>query len=1213
MPKLNSKIKNPEKVSIPGIQSAPVNEAEDLNPSSGDNHFSGNNHSSGNSPSSVNNHSDIANTIINQTHEHTKWLKNPENEKFKLKSTERLDIFHDPAPFINSESVTAQDLLSEYKKSPHSVPSLLLKYIVHRVNHLDDYKDQQKGHELDKSFMSLAQEDPRMTILRNGNISFSDLHEWTKKNGRAIKDLLDHKKIVNDEIAKGIGLNVRDIGGEKYVALTRGLESDIMTKDHPITSWADVPTGNFGSHQHYAWVPLKDIWFAYPHFHHGYCEVYGHEDEYLLSNTRPRYEARPEDVKQTRTKHGVPVPDGPLENRKPLKSLFDGSSDQEIVEEIKSLSTNRGLFNAQNGLRKIVRILEDRGKTSPEIQKAIADYHPNFVLSEDSPLMSREKALEKFKNNKIPETLSNPNLTTDDLINNVDIENQRHVSSALANPNADSRLIESIWNKIESYKAQGRKIQNSTIDEVADTPQTPYNIIDEIVDNPHTPSYIIDKIVDLPDFNGESVDGTNLTPEHTKKILDKLKGEANYKVIENLPHSKETLESIKNENYLSDLAQKGKIDESGLKYLFNKNDPKLFKSLLYRTQNHRLPLNVQGDYLNYVEQLPEKSDTERGILALAVANRPFSDEAVSRIATGNHTEAKNLLFRNKNVTVDQLVKIWPKNLDFNKYVIESGPTSDTYIELAHAIKDRKAYEERKLKEHIIKPFPKDLAKSQNDMWLSEVDHWLNDKHIEGLGYALLLPLGSIDSVLRNEVINPTWTTELLEGEAVIATIATPEHIKELQEKKKEDERVVKFKTDDKPQNLDVRVYWLSPVKISWIDVLDDKLDKSEINLINEIGVSDGLSEWEKRAALTMLGISPDTGKWLNAARFLSGGTFEPDMEKFKIALRLFDVKRAALYAFGISDSNKNVASLESIAELGGKDLQKTETKNIIVSTVEPVKDDGVEVVLELSRGIKAGLVHSLDLSGRHSKGAHAIRDPKKGHVWLIKPGSGGQSPAAGVKEEPASQSAREAAAWHIAKIMGLAEFVPECELIKEDGERECAAMRLLPPAYEPMGEMKEYEIVNVLNKYAATGELFRWACLDFVVGQTDRHSSNLLCNGEKVVLIDFGSAFANELYSPAFDKSSFIPYYLRYLHPNNFVKLTPEERVNKMPKLAPQRDTLLVTWFASIDPNEIKKVLVKYGISVKPTMDRLQRLAGISFDLSGELNKLFAGVIPINN
>jgi hypothetical protein len=78
------------------------------------------------------------------------------------------------------------------------------------------------------------------------------------------------------------------------------------------------------------------------------------------------------------------------------------------------------------------------------------------------------------------------------------------------------------------------------------------------------------------------------------------------------------------------------------------------------------------------------------------------------------------------------------------------------------------------------------------------------------------------------------------------------------------------------------------------------------------------------------------------------------------------------------------------------------------------------------------------------------RDPQTQHLYLLKPGSGDNSPAAGVHEEDASQSRREAAFWHAADFLGLGEYAPRADLLYIDGH-EVAAIRMLPLTFKNLG------------------------------------------------------------------------------------------------------------------------------------------------------------------
>ncbi len=202
---------------------------------------------------------------------------------------------------------------------------------------------------------------------------------------------------------------------------------------------------------------------------------------------------------------------------------------------------------------------------------------------------------------------------------------------------------------------------------------------------------------------------------------------------------------------------------------------------------------------------------------------------------------------------------------------------------------------------------------------------------------------------------------------------------------------------------------------------------------------------------------------------------------------------------------------------------------IVFNEVKPANESGIDFALAVERASKAGKVGIIKFkAGKHSGGTLIAKDPVSRITLLLKPGSGPQSPAAGESQTEASQSQREAAFFAVAAAWGLGKYVPECHLLVIDG-KEYAAIKFLPPEYWENGQQFKERDPNgprrTLSLFLA--DIFKWATLDYVLGNPDRNSGNVMfCQGE-VKLIDHGSALAGIDFKPAHDKFSFVPFYLR--------------------------------------------------------------------------------------
>lgn len=382
-----------------------------------------------------------------------------------------------------------------------------------------------------------------------------------------------------------------------------------------------------------------------------------------------------------------------------------------------------------------------------------------------------------------------------------------------------------------------------------------------------------------------------------------------------------------------------------------------------------------------------------------------------------------------------------------------------------------------------------------------------------------------------------------------------------------------------------------------VDINDSNLHKSEDLQNDHIASASGHSD--RLAAV------------IEAARFL-GGRPAPNEEGVNAALWEADGDEvlAGLLIAGLDDSEANRKALASIVDI--KTLGKSEgqaLKHVVAGTPEA---EGVAASVQ--KAIDAQLLEPIKLVGKHSQGMMLAKDPDGSGTWFLKPGSGSNSPAAGVNESGASQSQREAAFSAVMKLWGLENSAPMAHLLLIDG-RQYAAAKLLGWEYKNLDKKRKSDQgfpAKVLDPYRHTGHLHKWAVLDFVLGNPDRHAQNLMVNGVgDVKLIDHGSAFAGNTFDPSFDKRSFVPFYLRYRAPEatNFNALGKEDKLRCMEKAPESARAHLQTWLQSLDPKALEVVLPRYGIDPAPEINRLEKVKNLAASTSVDeaINSLWAG------
>lgn len=360
----------------------------------------------------------------------------------------------------------------------------------------------------------------------------------------------------------------------------------------------------------------------------------------------------------------------------------------------------------------------------------------------------------------------------------------------------------------------------------------------------------------------------------------------------------------------------------------------------------------------------------------------------------------------------------------------------------------------------------------------------------------------------------------------------------------------------------------------------------------------------------MCGLDPDAHRALSAAAFLAGGAAPHPREVRRWLRSSSDLEGAALSAFGLADTEENRAALRAAGkalESAGQ-LRKAEGEpELDYSGASPLLPSSEGAAKAVRRAAAEGELRRVQLGGKHSAGSVVAAGQPD---LLLKPGSGPQSPAAGAREDPSSQSRREAAFYRLAEAMGLGDWVPRAELLLAAG-REVAAIELLPAREwknaSKVAKRDPGRFLVDLERYRVSGVLHRWACLDYAGGNPDRHNQNLMISRQgEFRLIDHGSAFAGASFDPAHDGDSFVPFYLRPSAPGDFHRLPPTERLRHMVSATPEADEGLREWLAGLDPRRIELAVFDAGIDPSHVLERLARLRALPPNASEAVNRIWA-------
>lgn len=364
----------------------------------------------------------------------------------------------------------------------------------------------------------------------------------------------------------------------------------------------------------------------------------------------------------------------------------------------------------------------------------------------------------------------------------------------------------------------------------------------------------------------------------------------------------------------------------------------------------------------------------------------------------------------------------------------------------------------------------------------------------------------------------------------------------------------------------------------------------------------------------MHGFQPEFSEEFEAARLLAG---LPRCSHATARRALYEeevnISKAALRAYGLNVTEDNLAALKSIQNMSG--LDKSEDHNFLttdIPQVDAVTESGKRFADMVKEAYKAGEVEHVNLDGKHSQGSMIATDDKTRKRFLLKPGSGPQSPADGASQDLASQSAREAAFWHVADAWGVGHWYPESELINIGG-KDYSVQRLLAfnfASIDRRGKTDPAWLRRIFSKPLSDGDLLKWSVMDYVCGNPDCHDQNIMADEDgNLQLIDHGSAFAGSEFNPGHDRNSFVPGYLRAWAPPNFHKLRDVEKLKFMPTSNKQISDQVADWVLQLEPQKLAHILQEYQVDPSASLERLEavRSAASNRDklFSDSMNRLW--------
>lgn len=407
------------------------------------------------------------------------------------------------------------------------------------------------------------------------------------------------------------------------------------------------------------------------------------------------------------------------------------------------------------------------------------------------------------------------------------------------------------------------------------------------------------------------------------------------------------------------------------------------------------------------------------------------------------------------------------------------------------------------------------------------------------------------------------------------------------------------------------------------EVIEGGLKKAEGEPDGEQGttrnlVPDGGMDTDHPVVRAMLGEhTTDHVAAFEAAAFLAGHPGTP-LERMRRALwdEDGDYMAAALRVHGLEPTEPNLRALKAVLDMGREGRPMTKAEQAIADAdVRAVTPEGEDTAAAVRKAFEDRFVFPVRLGGKHSAGSMLAKDEESGKVFLLKPGAGGQSPAAGAQEQPATQSQREVGFWYAADKMGLSQWLPRADLVIIDG-KQYAAMHLIPWSFKTLDDRRKEDPQlpqRLFHPFLSEGLIHRWAAMDFILGNPDRHANNVMVGEDgEIQLIDHGSALAGKDFDPPEDKNSFVPYYLRAWCPSpKFQQMPPEEKLTQLPRVSDGTAKDIGEWLAQIRAVDLEAVLYRYGADPAPILIRLAQLKALALSHPADeaINMVWSGVV----
>jgi len=344
-----------------------------------------------------------------------------------------------------------------------------------------------------------------------------------------------------------------------------------------------------------------------------------------------------------------------------------------------------------------------------------------------------------------------------------------------------------------------------------------------------------------------------------------------------------------------------------------------------------------------------------------------------------------------------------------------------------------------------------------------------------------------------------------------------------------------------------------------------------------------------------------------AARFM-GEADEAGFDQIKRSLYLYDeADEAALHCYGIPITEKNREHLHSVCSvLCGQPEKPILEKFEDLGMLEGIPKCGEDLVEAVNRGLANGKATAFSRPVAPNEKAMLIVDFETDLNFILKPDTHSITSGSSL-----SSPIKEMGFYKVARILGLDKYVMNVGLARDAKQEEILVMQMLPRNYTILEEKRRIDPNcdrPILEQYLRDGMIFKWAVLDYVAGNPDRHSFNMMVNVEgDVIFVDHSSSMVID-FDPS-GEDTYIPYYLRAWGVK--ARMSDKDKMRHMPTLHPEVGEEVREWVMEKNPQWLyDSIAIISADAAQAASDRLkhiQKLMAECEDPIDTINRLWVG------